>query len=147
MTERAKALGKKVHFACTTNGTLVTEEALDFARRFGFLYLLSLDGAKEAHDIHRKFPNGQGSFEVIVSKLPLLKRKQGWLGARVTVTPDNIWQLASGIRNLFELGINQFIIGLVHEAEWDKEALAEIERQYDLLLAFYLDAKGKELPL
>jgi len=68
----------------------------------------------------------------------MLKRRQGWLGARVTVTPETIGQLAEGVKELFELGINQFIIGLVHEADWDREALSEIERQYDLLLEFYL---------
>lgn len=51
VTEKAKEMGKEVHFACTTNGTLVTEKALDFSRRFGFLYLLSLDGSRQAHDI------------------------------------------------------------------------------------------------
>ncbi len=145
--EQAKGMGKKVHFACTTNGTLITEEAMDFARRFGFLYLLSLDGTKQTHDLHRKFANGRGSFDVIASKLPLLKRKQGWLGARVTVTPETIGQLAEGVRELFELGINQFIIGLVHEADWDKKSLQEIERQYELLLEFYLWAKERKLPL
>ncbi|MCS7266111.1 MAG: radical SAM protein [Armatimonadetes bacterium] len=128
VTERAKQMGKKVHFACTTNGTLLSEKALDFARSFGFLYLLSLDGSKQTHDLHRKFENGMGSFEFIASKLPLLKRKQGWLGARVTVTPETIGQLAEGVKELFEMGINQFLIGLVHEAEWDEEALKEIER-------------------
>ncbi len=59
VTEQAKEMGKEVHFACATNGTLVTEKALDFARRFGFLYLLSLDGSKQAHDIHRKFGVGR----------------------------------------------------------------------------------------
>jgi len=147
VTEKAKEMGKEVHFACTTNGTLVTEKALDFSRRFGFLYLLSLDGSRQAHDLHRKFPNGKGSFEVIASKFPLLKRRQGWLGARVTVTPETIGQLAEGVRELFELGINQFLIGLVHEADWDGEALKEIERQYEMLLQFYLWAKEKNLPL
>jgi len=98
-------------------------------------------------DIHRKFPNGKGSFEVIASKLPLMKQKHGWLGARVTVTPETIGQLAEGVRELFELGINQFLIGLVHEADWDGEALKEIERQYEMLLQFYLWAKEKNLPL
>lgn len=147
VTGQAKAMGKEVNFACTTNGTLLTEEALDFARKFGFLYLLSLDGSRQFHDLHRKFPNGRGSFETIASKLPLLKRKQGWLGARVTVTPETIGQLAEGVKELFEMGINQFLIGLVHEADWDEEALQEIERQYDLLLQFYLWAKEKKLPL
>ncbi|MCS7187224.1 MAG: hypothetical protein RMK89_09765, partial [Armatimonadota bacterium] len=140
-------MGKEVHFACTTNGTLLSEEALDFARSFGFLYLLSLDGSKQTHDLHRKFENGMGSFEFIASKLPLLKRKQGWLGARVTVTPETIGKLAENVKELFEMGINQFLIGLVHEAEWDKEALKEIERQYELLLEFYLWSKEKNLPL
>ncbi len=147
VTEQAKAKGKEVHFACTINGTLVSEEALAFARQFGFLYLLSLDGAKEAHDKHRKFVSGKGSFETIAAKLPLLKQKQGWLGARVTVTPETIFSLANGVKELFAMGINQFLIGLVHEADWDKESLREIERQYELLLQFYLWAKERKLPL
>jgi len=146
-TEQAKALSKKVSFACTTNGTLLTEKALDISRQYGFLYLLSMDGDKDAHDKHRRYLSGKGSFDDIAAKIPMLKRKQGWLGARVTVSPDSIHRLCEGVKNLFDMGINQFLIGLVHEGEWDGETLREIERQYDLLLQFYLCAKGKNLPL
>jgi uncharacterized protein len=147
VTEQAKASGKKVTFSCTTNGTLLREKALDFARQYGFLYLLSLDGMEENHNRHRRFVSGRGSFDVIISRLPLLKRRQGWVGTRLTVTPESIFQLTEDVKALFGLGVNQFLIGLVYEANWDKESLAEIERQYHLLSLFYLEAKEKRLPL
>jgi uncharacterized protein len=146
-TERTKVLDKRIYFSCTTNGTLLTEKAFDFSRRFGLLYLLSMDGTEEDHNRHRRFINGKGSFDTIVARLPLLKRRQGWLGARITVMPETIFRLAKSVRTLFQSGINQFLIGLVHEADWDKEAIAEIKNQYELLLSFYLEAMKEGLPL
>ena len=67
-TKRADALGKKINWDMTTNGTLVTEEKARWLRDHGVKYLLSMDGGKEDHDRYRKYANGRGSFDVIAKR-------------------------------------------------------------------------------
>lgn len=67
--------GKKVLFTITTNGTLLTEEIMDFLAKNSFYTLVSLDGAKEEHDLNRKFRSGQGSFDIIVNNINKFKSK------------------------------------------------------------------------
>ncbi|MCS7185978.1 MAG: radical SAM protein [Armatimonadetes bacterium] len=100
--QRANSLGKKVSFTCTTNATLLTEEHILFAQQHGFRYLLSIDGVKEVHDKYRVKANGQGSFDDIVKRLPMLKQLQGWLGTRMTFNPDTVHRLSESVQALFE---------------------------------------------
>lgn len=107
----ARKYGKTIHYSLTTNGILLSKNILRFSRTHGIMHLLSIDGDRETHDRHRHFPDGSGTFDVVASKIPLLKKYQGWLGARMTVTPETVNSLASNVRFLFSFGINQFIIG------------------------------------
>ncbi|GAA4653024.1 Cys-rich peptide radical SAM maturase CcpM [Anaerocolumna aminovalerica] len=67
--------GKKVLFNITCNGTLLTEEVVEFLYQNSFSIMISLDGPKQIHDRCRKFVNGQGSYETIISRLEYIKRE------------------------------------------------------------------------
>ena len=60
-------------YSLTTNGTLLTLDKAKFFWENNFDIMISLDGAKENHDKHRVFPNGKGSFDVIIRNLAALK--------------------------------------------------------------------------
>jgi uncharacterized protein len=81
---RSRCLGKLLTFAMTTNGTLFDEEKLTFCRDHGIKFLLSIDGDRETHNLHRKFADGRGSYDAVVRLIGLMKVYQRWLGARVT---------------------------------------------------------------
>lgn len=66
---RSQVEGKQVTFGLTTNGTLLTDEKIKFFAENEFQLLLSLDGSKKEHDACRVFPNGQGSFDVVMRNL------------------------------------------------------------------------------
>lgn len=139
--------GKGLSISCTTNGLLLDQRALELGQRYGFLYLLSVDGLPEVHDRHRRTASGEPTFERLVGKIHLLKAHQRWVGARLTVAPDSIGQLAAGVRLLFSLGVNQFLIGLVSEAEWQPEQIEQIKTQYYDVYDFYVTTREKGLPI
>jgi radical SAM additional 4Fe4S-binding domain len=62
-------VGKIVNYAMTTNGTLLTDDTVDYLVSKKFALTISLDGPKELHDKHRIFENGEGSFEVIIKNV------------------------------------------------------------------------------
>ena len=145
-TRRAKEEGKAIHWSMTTNGTLITEKKARRLAEHGVKHLLSLDGAKEDHDRHRKFANGRGSFDCIKNKLPFLKRYQPWLGSRVTFTPATAVNLRKNIEILHELGINQFVIGPAIGPPWNTKDLLAYEEAYLDLCELYLRMKYFKRP-
>lgn len=88
----AKARGVTMGFSITTNGTLVTEEDADFFEEHGFAVTVSLDGPRRVHDKLRPYQSGKGSFDRIMKNVApmLVKQRRMQVGARVTVTPENL---------------------------------------------------------
>ena len=64
--------GKRIKFNTTTNGTLLSDDVVDFLVENDFSVGISLDGSKEEHDKNRKFSNGGGSFDIIISNVKRL---------------------------------------------------------------------------
>lgn len=146
-TALCKENDKELALSCTTNGTLIDERAMDIADKYNFKYLLSIDGIKDVHDRYRRTVSDEPTYDKIMEKIPFLKKRQGWLGARITVTPESIAYLFQGVKELFEVGVNQFLLGLVVEAEWSQAQLAQIKEQYYQLFDFYVSAREANLPI
>ena len=66
--------GKKLLFTITTNGTLLTDEIIQFLDQEDVQVMISLDGPKEIHDKNRVFAGtGEGSFDTIMKNLDRVK--------------------------------------------------------------------------
>lgn len=61
---------------------------------------LSIDGPQQNHDKHRKFLNGEGSYNIIFNKLDLLKSEKISFVIAYTVTPDTIEGLKENLLSL-----------------------------------------------
>ena len=137
---------KRLSISLTTNGTLITEELLK--RTKGKInFLLSIDGDRETHDAYRKYKNGKGSFKTIASKINILKKYQAWLGVRMTITPETVHLLFNNVKYLYSLGINQFLMGLAMDLDWDKKALETYEAQLFEAGKYYLLKKRSGEPI
>jgi uncharacterized protein len=49
----------------TTNGTLLSEQIMEFIVQNDITLIVSMDGSQKNHDRNRIFPNGQGSFDIV----------------------------------------------------------------------------------
>lgn len=67
--------GKELSFDITTNATLLSDEIIDFLIEHKFLINISIDGPKEVQDKNRVFPDGSGSFDIVMSKIRKLWEK------------------------------------------------------------------------
>jgi len=140
--KQAAAAGKRAFFDMTTNGLPLKEEHLRYFRDVGLRYCLSLDGAPEDNDRHRRTRTGDGSYERIAGKMRLLKRYQHWQGARVTVMPDTATLLGQNIAHLHhELAINQFIIGFASHVPWSDVQIADYARGLMEAFEFFLEER------
>lgn len=61
--------GKEISFHITTNATLMSDEVIDFMLDNHFLVTYSLDGTKKAQDANRIFPDGKGTYDIVMRNI------------------------------------------------------------------------------
>ena len=105
-------------FTITTNGTIFTDEMLDFFEKNAFFVLVSLDGPRQYHDRSRKFKNNKGSWDCIMKNLEKIRKKYPGIFKRRLMLSTTIAPPASykELDDFFsEFGVSQRI-GLVEAA-------------------------------
>ena len=142
-----KESGKHFRFTLTTNGVLLNKEVAEFANRELDNVVLSLDGRKEVNDAMRPFPNGTGSYDVIVPKFREFVRERGekQYYVRGTFTHHNL-DFSKDILHYADLGFDRLSMEPVvapPEADYAirEEDLEKICAQYDELAVEMLKRK------
>lgn len=90
--------GHKIIYSITTNGTLLTDEIMDFLVKNQVYITVSLDGPKEIHDKNRRFVNDAGTYDAVIRNLEKLKHKcedKLQCAVNMVVDPDNDYQEVS----------------------------------------------------
>jgi uncharacterized protein len=126
-------------FKITTNGLLLDDEFIDYAKKENMFIAISIDGAKQAHDLHRN--NSYDKVKAAAKKLLAVKPYSPVL---MTIRPDTLSMFADGVKNLFELGFSYVIPSLDYASEWEEEHLPELTRQYELLAKLYIEKTLRE---
>jgi uncharacterized protein len=139
--ESAARHSKLVHYDMTTNGTLMTQDKLEYLRSRSITFLLSMDGIGEDHDRYRHYAEGRGSYDIVAEKIPLMKRYQPWMGVKMTVTPQSCTRLRDNIAQLHRMGINQFVLGYAHGIKWTTDDLVAYEEAMLEVCELYLEMK------
>ncbi|MGO9172241.1 MAG: radical SAM protein [Rhodomicrobium sp.] len=73
-----KALGERIFFSITTNGTLLNADARSFVAENRIHLCVSVDGDKETHNRNRKLANGRPTFETIMRNLECLREAESY---------------------------------------------------------------------
>jgi len=129
--------GCRYFFKITTNGLLLDDSFLDFARQEGLFVALSLDGTKEAHDTHRRDAEFQGTYDRVVKAAERLLAVKPYSPVLMTVRPDTLPFYSAGVETLFSLGFSYVIASLDYSANWTEQHLPELQRQYEALANLY----------
>jgi len=93
--------GLATHLEVATNG-VYSEERARFAGEAFDKVVLSVDGFAEAHDCHRPFPGGSGSFNQVARTARVLSRSRAELCLRICVAGDNVEDLPESVAWLCE---------------------------------------------
>ena len=87
---RSATPGLIVDFGMQTNGLLLTERVLDLLEAEEVAVSLSLDGPREAQDLHRTTRKGRSSFDRAEAALERLKRRPGIFAGVIAVIDASI---------------------------------------------------------
>lgn len=136
LQEKNKTENKNFEFALTTNGSLITDEMLDYFNRHQFGLMLSFDGLSQ--DKGRK----KGTLDQMVQ---VMKRIKAYPGIDFEInsvfTPATITNLTESVRFMIELDEPEVTLNFSTLEEWnppDLDALrTELKRLSDFLLSYY----------
>lgn len=119
LSRRAVEVNIPVRYGITTNGTLLTQDKLEWMAERDFLIGLSLDGSPAMHDTNRRFADGRGSHAAVMQALerinafPKLRSK-----VICVVNPDNHHYLREGVRWLHEHYRGNIGLNFDYWSEW-----------------------------
>lgn len=134
-------IDKKINFAMTTNGTVLTDEIYDYIKKYNITLTLSIDGPKNVHDNYRCYVNGKGSFDVINPNIKkLLDLKKGDIMARATVCHPNL-NLNDIFKEFKAMGFNSVALSLVDAKDTSE---LHIKPEDFKILANELDAMSED---
>jgi len=124
-----KALGRlKNHpwrtayvFLVGTNGTTYSSKKVQqfiWENRYHANVLITIDGTKRKHDMHRVFKNGEGSYDIVAENVKLWLRQYPKSSTKVTFASDDLPYLCESIIHLWEIGIESVPANVVFENVW-----------------------------
>jgi uncharacterized protein len=125
-------------FKLTTNGLDLTDERLDWLVEHHVLVAMSLDGVAEAHDPHRRLPEGRGSHARLVPRWEALLARRPWATTLMVVNPDTAPLLERSVAFLVDRGARYLQISLNHAAAWSEADFDALERSLRALAVRYL---------
>ena len=139
-TKQARVSGReKFFYKMTTNGLLLDDTFLQYAREHDIFIALSIDGIEKAHDAHRRQNDGEPTHHRVVDTAKRLLVSFPYAPALMTVNPDTVQYYAESVEYLYALGFRYIICSLNYAADWDKKALSELKQQYNILASFYYE--------
>lgn len=74
------------YLSMTSNCLLMTREKLEFMKAYKIGLLFSFDGDKKTQDINRPLRNGQGSFDLLKDKIPMILEYYPSMTFRATIS-------------------------------------------------------------
>jgi uncharacterized protein len=135
----------RFNFAVNTNGTLLSDERLDYMEEHKFLIYLSLDGVKKTQDSQRPLHNGSGSYDMISPWIPRLVKYNTMV--EKVITPQNVTSFCSDIEFIINRGFRSIITTPDFSGDWTRETFDVLEREYRKMYQLYLkkQKRGKAL--
>lgn len=137
--EMERTQAGRFHYKMTTNGLLLDEQFLEFSIRNDVLVAMSFDGIAEAHDRHRRLPDGKGTFDLLLPKLKMLLDVRPYASVLMCVNPDTAAYLCDSVSFLLDLGCRYLIVSLNYAADWDEPHFRTLEQEYKKLGKLYVD--------
>lgn len=141
LSRRAEEVNIPVRYGITTNGTLLTQDKLEWMAARDFLIGLSLDGSPAMHDTNRRFADGRGSHAAVMQALerinafPKLRSK-----VICVVNPDNHHYLRAGVRWLHEHYRGNIGLNFDYWSEWTDAQFESLTRELEGMVSDITDS-------
>ena len=125
---RRRESGQPLRFSVSTNGSLLSEDALDFLQEHRFTVLLSFDGY--AQDAARK----KNTFKSLAGLLGRLRDRPFLnLATNSVFTPETVASLADSVLFLIDQGVLRIQLSLSFHRAWNARSLSRLRKELAIL--------------
>lgn len=121
-----------------TNGMLIKDEHLAFFEKHDLIFILSIDGHAEMHDLERRTEGDKGSHAVLAARIPKFLAHNPGMMASVVITPANVGYAADGLAYLFDQGFKFLIVKPDVTQAWSPAHVQTLDAQYARVADDYL---------
>ena len=130
--------GDSFDLSLTTNGTLLTEEIMEFFDENNIGMLFSIDGDKTTQDINRPYHSGKGSFESLEPVIDLVLKYHPNMTFRATIDPPTHKELFNNYMFAVSKGYtNSFFIPNSF-SDWSDKELGELDKELNKICNYYI---------
>lgn len=136
-----------IKYSVVTNATLMTDEMIDFCKRYEINLSVSLDGPKRIQNLNRPFFDKRESFDIVKEKIQNLKEVIQNVGAIQTTTKYSLDYPEGIVDQYLELGFDNVFIRPLTCLGTAKEHWEEIGYTAEEFLSFYKKCIGYILKL
>lgn len=126
---RSMQQDKNLTISMTTNCTLVTDEVLDFYKKWDVGFHTSIDGVPDVQNNNRPFGNGEETASVVSSVIPAILQYRPGTTARATVIPENVDFLSANYLYFRGLGYTSIAMIPSDVTRWCNAAFEKYEQQ------------------
>jgi uncharacterized protein len=129
----------RVIISVTTNGTIFSQEILDFLIERKIVLCISCDGPSIVHDASRHFPDGSGSSIIVEKNIVQALNTFPRLPINTVYSPENLHLLPEVVDYLSSLGIRTIYLSPNISAQWTKREAEMFPYIYDKIGNKYMD--------
>ncbi|MBQ3144479.1 MAG: radical SAM protein [Akkermansia sp.] len=141
LAAEAAARNIPVRYGITTNGTLLSQDRLEWMAERDYLIGLSLDGSPTMHDTNRRFADGRGSHATVwealerINSFPKLRSK-----VICVVNPANHHYLREGVRWLHEHYKGDIGLNFDYWSEWTDAQFESLTQELEGMVSDITDS-------
>jgi sulfatase maturation enzyme AslB (radical SAM superfamily) len=138
----AERLGKRLHFSVSTNGTIFNDDVRAVFQEFAPTLSISIDGTREAHNVHRVFRSGKGTYDAVVKNVEHFLAVDPMAMVNGTLTAQNV-DIYDYVVEFRKLGFRLIRFAMVGYSDAGvavrrMELLEKIQREYDKIAERYI---------
>jgi len=128
--------GHVFYYKMTTNGLLLDEEFLRFAKDINLSIGFSHDGP--AQDDCRVLPGDGGSSPQITGKIPMLLKYQPYAIGMSVIDTSTVSKAAEIVKFLYKQGFRYITINVNYSPDWTQKTLSLLEKEYKKMAEMYI---------
>lgn len=130
IVKKIKCFEYKTIFMMTTNATLLDIKKIRYLKENNFKLSVSLDGDKKTNDLNRLDQNNNGTFDIVLEKIKLLKEENINFTIRATFNSKNVDSLNQNMIFLYSLEPESINISPdYYDVGWTEDKILILEEQ------------------
>ncbi|WP_178382066.1 radical SAM peptide maturase, CXXX-repeat target family [Paenibacillus sp. P32E] len=100
---------------------------------------ISVDGNQTKHDLQRIFPDGSGSYDLVVNSVPLWQEQFPNTHTKATFSHEDLPHLMDSVISLWNLGIKDVSANIIYEDVWHEGDNLVFEEQLKKLADYIIE--------